>query len=101
MHLVGWDVDRRRTSNRTVLRTVEGIRIGSDVADLQAAYGAALHLPEPTPWGCEGPPWYFGMDPEPLGFLGSLSASPSDADARVDFLHAGSLREGVWVSECW
>jgi hypothetical protein len=101
MHLVGWDAWGRRTTNGTLLVTAEGIRVGSSVADLQAAYGPSLHLPEPTPWGCEGPPWYFGVDPDPLAFLGSLSTSPSDTDARVDGLHAGSLREGVSVSECW
>ena len=101
MHLVGWDAGGRRTTNGTVLETAEGIRIGSSVADLQAAYGSSLHLPEPNPWGCEGPPWYFGVDPDPLAFLGTLTGSPTDAEARVGGLHAGSLREGVWVSECW
>jgi hypothetical protein len=101
MHLVAWDAWGRRTTNGTLLLTAEGIRAGSSVEDLEAAYGSALHLPAPTPWGCEGPPWYFGVGPDPEAFLGSLSASPSDADARVDGLHAGSLREGVWVSECW
>jgi hypothetical protein len=79
MHLVGWDAWGPRTTNGTVLATAEGIRVGSSVEDLDAAYGSALHLPEPKPWGCVGPSWYFGIDPDPLASLGSLTAAPSDA----------------------
>jgi hypothetical protein len=101
MHLLGWDVWGPHTTNGTSLATAEGIRVGSSVRDLEAEYGSALHLPERKPGVCEGPPWYFGIDPDPSAFRGSLTAAPSHTDSRVRTLHAGSLREGVWVDECW
>jgi hypothetical protein len=69
------------------------------VADLEAAFGSSLHLPHVDQPGCGGPPWYFAVNPDVLDLIGSLTAPPSDPEARVDGLGAGSQREG-WIP-CW
>jgi hypothetical protein len=99
MHLVGWGASGRRTANGTRLATPDGIRSGSTVADLEAAFGSSLHLPHVDQPGCGGPPWYFAVNPDVLDLIGSLTAPPSDPEARVDGLGAGSQREG-WIP-CW
>lgn len=100
MHLVSWSVEKRQVSNGLVLATPEGISVGANVPDLQAAFGSSLHLPDVGQPGCGGPPWYFAVAPEePWGLIGSLSGPPSNPHAHVEGMAAGASKEG-WIP-CW
>ena len=99
MHLVSWSADRPRASGVRLV-TPEGISVGSGVAELQEAFGASLHLPDPDRPDCAEGPFHFAVEPEePWGLIGTLSGPAADPGARVDRLAAGATREGWWP--CW
>ena len=89
MHVLGWGATAAVSGTGTQLETPEGMGVGSSVTDLREAMPS---IDLTVDQGCGGPPWYFWAGPR--SYLVSLSASPSQTDARVVGLFAGEQREG-------
>jgi hypothetical protein len=84
VHVVSWGVGVGGTID---LATPEGIRPGSTVDELRAAYGDRLRLP-PEPDECTGS-WHFFVGTSPTGLMGTLDGPPSDPQSSAIGIGAG------------
>ena len=85
VHLIAWGASGTGAGE---LSAPEGIRPGSTVDDLRAAYGDELSLPD-EPDECTGL-WHFVVGPTINGLHGTLDGPPSDPATSVTAIGAGA-----------
>ncbi len=85
VHLVAWGVG---STGAVDLATPEGIKPGSTVEDLRAAYGDRLLIP-PERDECTGS-WHFFVDTSAFGLMGTLDGPPSDPQSSAIGISAGA-----------
>ena len=85
VHLIAWGASGTGAGE---LSTPEGIRPGSTVDDLRAAYGDQLSLPD-EPDECTGL-WHFFVGPTINGLHGTLDGPASDPATSVTTIGAGA-----------